>query len=374
MKILHINCNYMGTKLHQIMIEHLNKYTNENVIYCPIYKGSRIVTKPNENVIVSRCFNIFDRLFYFNKQKKIYKDIIGRINVNDFNIIHAYTLFTDGNVAYNLHNKYDIPYVVAIRGTDVDYFYRYKFYLKKRGEKILKNAKKIFFLSDSYRKVMMNNYISEKFKEELLEKSIIIPNGIDDFWLNNTFNDKNLEQINKRINKKKIKILLVGKISKIKNIDFAIKVVHKLAEEGWTVSFDVVGEIEDYRYFNKLKKSNLFNYLGEMNKENLLKCYREHDIFLLPSKTETFGLVYAEAMSQGLPVIYTKNQGFDNQFEDGTIGYSINIQDLNCCIDSINKICSNYDYYYYNCIKAVKKFNWNDICNDYIKVYEEKSK
>ena len=29
----------------------------------------------------------------------------------------------------------------------------------------------------------------------------------------------------------------------------------------------------------------------------------------MPSKHETFGLVYAEAMTQGLPVIYTKNEG-----------------------------------------------------------------
>lgn len=40
----------------------------------------------------------------------------------------------------------------------------------------------------------------------------------------------------------------------------------------------------------------------------------------MPSHKETFGLVYAEAMSQGLPIIYTKNQGFDGQFPDGYVG------------------------------------------------------
>ena len=37
--------------------------------------------------------------------------------------------------------------------------------------------------------------------------------------------------------------------------------------------------------------------------------YRENDIYVMPSIIETFGLVYAEAMSQGLPVIYTRGQG-----------------------------------------------------------------
>ena len=39
----------------------------------------------------------------------------------------------------------------------------------------------------------------------------------------------------------------------------------------------------------------------------------------MPSKYETFGLVYPEAMSRGIPIVYTKNQGFDKYFEDGEI-------------------------------------------------------
>lgn len=55
-RILHINCNYMGTKLHQTMIEHLDPFVKENMVFCPVYNGSDIVTKPNDNVIVSNCF------------------------------------------------------------------------------------------------------------------------------------------------------------------------------------------------------------------------------------------------------------------------------------------------------------------------------
>ena len=40
--------------------------------------------------------------------------------------------------------------------------------------------------------------------------------------------------------------------------------------------------------------------------------------FCLPSHAETFGLVYVEAMSQGLPIIY-EGQGFDKQFQDGEV-------------------------------------------------------
>jgi len=47
----------------------------------------------------------------------------------------------------------------------------------------------------------------------------------------------------------------------------------------------------------------------------------------MPSITETFGLVYAEALSQGLPVLYTRGQGFDRQFEEGEVGYAVDCFD-----------------------------------------------
>ena len=42
----------------------------------------------------------------------------------------------------------------------------------------------------------------------------------------------------------------------------------------------------------------------------------------MPSITETFGLVYGEALSQGLLIIYTKGQGFDGQIKEKLAGYS----------------------------------------------------
>ena len=45
------------------------------------------------------------------------------------------------------------------------------------------------------------------------------------------------------------------------------------------------------------------------NKSELLGIYRSSSIFIMPSTGETFGLVYIEALSQSLPVIYTKGDG-----------------------------------------------------------------
>ena len=44
------------------------------------------------------------------------------------------------------------------------------------------------------------------------------------------------------------------------------------------------------------------NYLGLLDREELAKVYASADVFVFPSKTDTFGLVLLEAMACGLPV------------------------------------------------------------------------
>ena len=58
-------------------------------------------------------------------------------------------------------------------------------------------------------------------------------------------------------------------------------------------------------------------YLGKIyEKDKLQAVYAQNSIFAMPSLAETFGLVYVEAMSQGLSVLYTKGEGIDGLFEE----------------------------------------------------------
>jgi len=359
-KVLHINCNYASTKLHSIMINKLKFYNFDNYVFCPVaykYKVDRVFS---EKEFIVECFNNFDRFIFFRKQKKIFSNLIELLNISSFKLVHAYTLFTDGNVAYNIKKKYKIPYVVAFRSTDMEFF-KYRINLRKRGIEILRNASKIFFLSSNIKEIFLNKYCS-KFEREIINSKIeIIPNGIDDFWLENIYD------IKKSINFDEIKILCVSQLIKRKNI-LLLKKATDFLKKKYNIKLIVVGAKVDLKIWKKLTIDSSVSYYEFMEKEKLIDIYRNSDIFALPSVHETFGLVYAEALSQGLPIIYTKNEGFDGQIREN-IGIP-SYPRLNDLKKSIEKIILEYDFFQKNCSHSVKKFSWDKIIDEYIKIYE----
>lgn len=368
MKVLHINCNYIGTALHQLMIQELDRQGIENAVFAPTYDKNIAVITPNDNVIISECFKKRDRLFFDYKQKKILKAIEESYDIENFDLIHAYTLFTDGNVARILSEKYGIPYVVAVRNTDVNVFFKKRVLLRARGEEILLSASKIFFLSESYQETVFEQYISKKCQRKIKNKVEIIPNGIDSFWFENIFRKRNYTEINQRIRKKRLKLLYVGNVDKNKNVMLTCKAINLLKKDNWKIEFTVVGKIRDKSVYNSIKDQ--VRYISPKPKEKLINIYRMSDVFVMPSISESFGLVYVEAMTQGLPVIYTQGQGFDGQFSEGKVGYSVDAKNPASIVEAIKKITKLYENISKNTVICAEKFNWKKICEIYNQIYD----
>lgn len=358
MKILHINCNYMSTALHQVMINHLDNLVN-NDVFCPICEKTDIIVKPKDNVKAIKCFKKNDRFLFFYKQNKIVNTLKNNYNIEDFDVIHAYTLFTDGNAAYEMHKKYNIPYVVSIRSTDFEFF-KYRPYLRKRGINILNDASKIFFLSEVSREKFYSKYIKKRYRNELMKKTLIIPNGIDDFWFDNKYCP------NKKLSKNELKVICVAQLLKRKNILLLQEAISQMEN----VKLIVVGKKKNLSIYKRLIECSNTIYYEPMTKDKLINIYRTADIFALVSEGETFGLVYAEALSQGLPIIYTKGEGFDGQIKDDFVGVSVNPKREEI-IFAINKIFENYYNYSKNTTSVIEKFRWNTIVKKYNDIYHE---
>lgn len=367
-KILHINSYYYSSSVHQQLQLFLHDHNIESSTYAPVSKGyvgrNECAFGCEDYVKKSECYNKVDRYFFHIKHQKILNDILRHYDAKNFHCIHAHSLFSNGYVARQLKMRWSIPYIVAVRDTDINVFFKRMLHLRKLGRQILQDASKIVFLSIGARDNVLDNYVPSELRNSLLAKSIIIPNGIDDFWLQNKFLPKNIKK------RKSIRLLHVGAISKRKNLLNTAKAVEILVEKGHDVQYTVVGKIMNEKVFKKIQAKSFVKYHPPKNKEELLEIYRENDIFVMPSITETFGLVYPEAMSQGLPVIYTKDQGFDGQFNEGEVGYPVFCNDPYDIAEQIENIMGNYNGISKKCIVCVDRFNWADIAKVYIEQYD----
>lgn len=365
MKILHINSYYSGSMFYKNLYDYQLRSGIDISVFVPV-SLSKINDKDfGAYTTISKNHNKFDRYIFHLKQHKINKDLMERYDLKKYSIIHAHSLFTNGYAAMKIKKDFNIPYVVAVRNTDVNIFLKKMIHLRRIGIKILENADRIIFLSEPYRDEVLERYVPSSKKAEIYDKTSVIPNGIDDFWFDNIGIEKS------KLEKSKIKLLQIGEINKNKNIETTVKAIDFLIEKGYEVKLDAVGKVKDRKVFKKIKNLSYINYLGYKSKDELITIYRDNDIFILPSINETFGLVYAEAMSQGLPVLYSRGQGFDGQFSGGMIGFGVNATDPQDIANRIIEVNNNYSSISKECVINVKRFSWSEISERYTSIYLE---
>jgi len=371
-KVLHLCSAYIQSNLYRELTEALDETGISQVVYIPIKRkedDNKNILKNTKNVtfIYSKIFNELDRFLYFRKINKLSADIKTKMDFDLINIIHAHTLFSMGGIALKLKREKNIEYIVAVRNTDVNLFFKYIFYLKEMGIQIMKESKKIIFLSPAYRDYILEKILPGNLRESIMKKSIVIPNGINSFWLQTKYDRSESK------NKKKINLLYIGDFTLNKNIEISIKVARKLKDLGYKVNFTIVGSGgNNESKVKRLAKANediieIHERIEE--REKLLNMYRKSNIFIMPSLHETFGLVYVEAMTQGLPVIYSKGEGIDGYFKEGKVGYSVNFKDINDIIEKIELILDNYNNISKNCNDLVEKFSWERVAQTYNHVY-----
>lgn len=201
-------------------------------------------------------------------------------------------------------DKLELPFCAAVHASDLEVLTNplYKFHFKPRLEKAYKNAEKI---------ACRSYVLKQKFLElypEFEEKTFVAPSGVGA----NEVSKRNWNP------KEKIKVLTCGQFIKRKNIDKVILACNKFKN----IELTVIGSGSQ-----KLPDGAILT--GQLPHEKVLEKMREADIFILPSKNETFGMVYIEAMASGCITVCSKNDGIDGIIKDGENGFLCeNVEDV----------------------------------------------
>ena len=110
---------------------------------------------------------------------------------------------------------------------------------------------------------------------------------------------------------RKKNILFLSRVHVKKGVNFLIEAASQLREElqGYTITIAGPGE-ESYvkelkQLASRLDVEDMFRFIGPVFGDGKWKLYQEADLFVLPTHSENFGIVVAEALASGTPVITT---------------------------------------------------------------------
>lgn len=131
-------------------------------------------------------------------------------------------------------------------------------------------------------------------------------------------------------------IISVGRFIWCKGFDVFIKSCASIPKD---VGIYIVGGEPTEEYLalkNKLNLENL-HFIGFVQKETIKDYYKASDLFVLNSRTDTWGLVINEAMSFGLPVISTdKCYAAIALIENDVNGYVVHVDDEEAFSEKMN--------------------------------------
>ncbi len=215
-----------------------------------------------------------------------------------------------------------IPYIITPRGTLEPWAYQGQGCVRSIKKKLAMHLYQKNDLQKANSILATADMEADNFRKLGLKVPIaVIPNGIDiSEYLCRSSEDKSTV---------KKQIVFLSRIHQKKGIEFLVNAWEQLKNKhpDWNVVIAGNGEESYIQQLKNLIKSKMLDSCVEIIPpvfgEEKRKLYCESSLFVLPSYSENFGMVVAEAMSCGLPVITT----------NGTPWQGLNERKLGWCID-----------------------------------------
>ena len=330
----------------------------------------KLLRKPRSKSQIQHRNNLVEYITpTFTWTSKLFKGNISQIiksnmyNLKQFeatfgkpDIIHSHVGYPAGYIAKKLSEIHGIPYVIMEQMSP----FPHKYYLSKSGS--LHTNMKLSY-DHSTQNIAISEASSKKMERFGIKNLTVIPNLIDEDYfkpaLRHTKNEK-------------FTFFSLGRMVPQKGIDILLKA---FAKNKLDVNLRIGGGGEYLSSYKKLAidlgiEKNI-EWLGEIDKSVALDEYQNCDAFVLPSRHESMGIVFAEAMACGKPVITTMCGG-PEEFINDDCGYLVEPENEIDLAQAMEKMIENHNHFNPEKIRAhfISRFSKRIVCEKIRDVYE----
>ncbi|MCP4053146.1 MAG: N-acetyl-alpha-D-glucosaminyl L-malate synthase BshA [Mesoflavibacter sp.] len=295
--------------------------------------------------------------------------LVDMVKLHKIEVLHVHYAIPHAYAAYMaqkmlLEEGIYVPIVTTLHGTDITLVGNHPFYKPAVTFSINK--------SDAV------TTVSQSLKEDTLrlfniKKEInVVANFIDISRFNHDFTD--CQRAMMATEDEKI-ITHISNMREVKRIPDVIKVFYNILKE-IPAKLMMVGEGPERepaeRLCEELGIADKVVFFGNSNEIDRILCFS--DLFLLPSKTESFGLSALEAMASGVPVISSNTGGIPEVNKEGFSGFLSevgDVEDMSKNAIYILKDESRFKEFKKNAKSQAKTFDIHQIVPKYEAIYQE---
>ena len=288
------------------------------------------------------------------------------IKQNSYDLSHSFFTVPCGFISWRFFKKYNIPYIVSLRGADVPgYAERFSFIYKiitPLIKKIWKDAAEVIANSQGLKELALRTNSKQKIS--------VIYNGIDTEKFKPASVPKN--------NNKFIITPGASRLTSRKGLVYLIRAVDKLSKKYQQVELKIMGDGEGERVrleeiVDKLNLRGRVVFLGRIPREKTFSYYQEADVFVLPSLNEGMSNAMLEALATGLPILATDTGGSKELITEGENGYIIEMKNAQDIADKLEKLINNSELK--NKMgeasrRRALEMSWEKVAKEYYQTYE----
>ena len=298
-----------------------------------------VITYPHKNiedidgihVIGTKGLNIPGvRGLMFKKNAK--KALENLLEKEDIDIIHGHYLFPAGAAAVEVGNAHGIKTYVTAHGSDMFEVYKKQPVMRSTIKNVLKRADVVLAVSNALRHEIIATGVSG-----IADKTKICWNSvdIDKFSPNNDYSFKKEFKL-----EDKPIVLFVGNLIKRKNVDSLLE-AKKIAYSDYYLV--IVGDGPLFKKLNKkVEEENIRDVIFAGSRNDVENIIPSCDVLVLPSFSESFGLVLIEALACGKPVIGS-NVGGITEIITEDVGLLVNPNKISSIASAIDNVINDDD-------------------------------